>query len=82
MTGGIEKLLYERQPRIPSQECDVQMALYKGVEIEFQSTHSLARMRQQSLPKIPSNPFNFLSLLYPSSLKNSTFIFPLHHILP
>ena len=22
MTGGIEKLLYERQPRIPSQECD------------------------------------------------------------
>ena len=48
----------------------------------FQSTHSLARMRQQSLPKIPSNPFNFLSLLYPSSLKNSTFIFPPHHILP
>ena len=49
---------------------------------EFQSTHSLARMRQQSLPKIPSNPVNFLSLLYPSSLKNSTFIFPPHHILP
>ena len=69
-------------PRTPSQECDMSAAAKYAMKKIFQSTHSLARMRQQSLPKIPSNPFNFLSLLYPSSLKNSTFIFPPHHILP